>query len=302
MQKKSIGDCIIVRISAGLGNQLFQYAFGRNISLITGKQLYLDLSFFSLREEYRNLFALHMYNTDYELADLDSLKRYDSNILARALDKIRRPIMPGDYFRSLSGRVYQRSGVIADIYDLAMIKSPYFHGWWGGEHYFRDSATQIIEDLTLKEDYIKGLDRELIGRIKSMNTISIHIRRGDYLNNPYFHNLDEKYYRSAISALREWVPNPVFFVFSDDINWVRENMAIGDSTVFMHGNKDYEDLYYMSLCKHNIIANSTYSWWGAYLNRNSEKIVIAPKVWFDNEKAQKNYEEGSLIPDTWLQL
>jgi len=141
-------------------------------------------------------------------------------------------------------------------------------------------------------------------KIKEKNSVSLHIRRGDYLTMQKAIDtigvcpLD--YYDKAIREITRKIKNPTFFIFSDDINWVKENLKTNSPTIFVSGGKlkDYEELILMSKCKHNIIANSSFSWWGAWLNNNPNKIVIAPKKWFKD--TSKNTRD--LIPESWLKL
>ena len=141
--------------------------------------------------------------------------------------------------------------------------------------------------------------------ILAVNSVSIHVRRGDYLTNPVTfqtHGLcDIDYYKKAIDEILDLVDKPHFFIFSDDQSWAKSNIIFGAPTDYvMHNNslKNYEDLRLMSYCRHHIIANSSFSWWGAWLGNNPEKIVIAPKKWFNDPKI----DTTDLIPDTWLRL
>jgi hypothetical protein len=142
-------------------------------------------------------------------------------------------------------------------------------------------------------------------QISRVNSVSLHVRRGDYVANlkvAAIHGLCSKeYYASAIKFISKKVERPHFFVFSDDINWVENNFKINYPCTYINqnfSNESYNDLRLMSLCQHNIIANSSFSWWGAWLNCNSEKIVIAPKKWFAN--SDKRCDD--LIPEKWVRL
>ena len=147
-------------------------------------------------------------------------------------------------------------------------------------------------------------------KIDDTNSVAIHIRRGDYLSNTHFHNLSMNHYLDAIQYINERVDKPVYFVFTDDLDFVKAQFSHLQAIHFVDSNNnkqnsystygDMEDLFLMSRCKHNIIANSTFSWWGAWLNSNPEKIVIAPKKWYDNKNAQYSYEKGKLIPENWI--
>ena len=148
-------------------------------------------------------------------------------------------------------------------------------------------------------------NKELLSLIRTVNSVSLHIRRGDYVSNPDTNSAlgtcSLEYYRHCIEHIASNVENPHFFLFSDDINWVRDNLKIKYPTTVVDGNSadtNYADLHLMSNCKHNIIANSSFSWWGAWLNNNPDKIIIAPKIWFANSPLTPK----EIIPENWLKL
>ena len=138
--------------------------------------------------------------------------------------------------------------------------------------------------------------------IKSKQSpISIHVRRDDYLSSKYVSGFGGictiEYYNKAVERIKEEVIDPVFYIFSDDINWCRENLKL-EQGVFIDwntGKESWQDMFLMSQCKHNIIANSSFSWWGAWLNSNSEKIVIAPRIWWNGLK-------DDVVPDSWIRI
>ena len=179
----------------------------------------------------------------------------------------------------------------------------YLVGYWQSEKYFRSAALGIRADFTFKSS-LANRNAELAEQIGQANAVSLHVRRGDYAKNPKTNathglcSLD--YYRAAIQYVSNRVEQPCFFIFSDDIAWVKDNLKIDFSCQYVdhnHGTKSYNDMHLMSLCQHHIIANSSFSWWGAWLNPSPEKIVIAPKKWFAN----KNNIKG-LFPQGWVSL
>lgn len=153
-----------------------------------------------------------------------------------------------------------------------------------------------------------AINLQILKEIKTNNqSVSLHIRRGNYVNvesvNKVHGTTKLNYYYEAIKAIAKICEQPVFYIFSDDINWAKENLKLSYKHVYIDHNsakKDYEDLRLMSACKHNILANSTFSWWGAWLNVNKEKIIIAPREWFADP--EKNKESESIIPKTWVRL
>jgi hypothetical protein len=140
--------------------------------------------------------------------------------------------------------------------------------------------------------------------IEESESVSIHVRRGDYVNNPkvneYHGSLQSDYYLKAIEVINNKVSDSKFYIFSDDIEWVRDNMFGDLNAVFVKTTSDEEDMYLMSKCKHNIIANSSFSWWGAYLNSNESKLVVAPVQWFKN--AEMNEKTLDLVPTNWYRV
>ena len=171
-------------------------------------------------------------------------------------------------------------------------------GYFQSEKYFVNHRTGILDlfEMPFKiKDYIDKKYKKLL----EGNTCSIHIRRGDYLKNPQYHPIqDLSYYEKAISKISKNNENVKFLVFSDDINWCKEKLKNINLT-FIENEKDYIDLYLMSLCKNNIIANSTFSWWSAWLNKNKNKIVIAPSKWFG---PAANLDSKDIVPESWEKI
>lgn len=196
---------------------------------------------------------------------------------------------------------FGRIGVVSNY------NEPFFHynkipyrentkinGYYQSEKYFRHNKDEILDLFSIDDvskEFIKNNFKDVIGR----KTCSIHVRRGDYLNLPNHHPpCSIEYYNEAIKLMDV----DKFLVFSDDIGWCKENF-IGDNFIFIEGNVDYIDMWLMSLCENNIIANSSFSWWGAWLNQNSNKKVVAPKRWFGSAI---NHNTKDLIPYTWTTI
>jgi hypothetical protein len=199
------------------------------------------------------------------------------------------------------------------------IKEPYFHffdkalktpknayidGYWQSEKYFLPIREQLLKELKPKNK-VSEKTSELEVDIKATQSVSIHVRRGDYIsiksNNEYYETCTAEYYASAITYICEKLDKPLLYVFSDEPTWFEQNVKTNYQTVYIThniGNHSYEDMYLMSLCKHNIIANSSFSWWGAWLNANANKIVVAPKKWFKI----KSKNSKDLLPKEWIQL
>lgn len=170
-------------------------------------------------------------------------------------------------------------------------------GIWQAEAYFKDIKELLVREFEFKIPTDK-INRELIEKIVNSDSVSIHIRRGDYLNERWKYILGviqgTIYYDNAVNYISGKVKNPTYFIFSDDINWARDNLKL-DNCRFVDHNKardSYVDMYLMSICKHNIIANSTFSWWAAWINSNKGKIVVIPEQWVVGKKCEGMYPQG----------
>ena len=192
-------------------------------------------------------------------------------------------------------KIKQESGIFKRSTEFS--KNSFLEGYWGNENYFKDIRDVLLSDLQIKSNYESRLFHLLRNEISQPGSVSIHIRRGDYLENKnqaIFLNLDLSYYVQAIELIKMKVLTPKFFIFSDDINWAKENLPVSSINVVYINEakslKDFEELMLMSYCSHNIIANSTFSWWAAWLNRNNDKIVIQPQKWYKAKAFQDAYE------------
>lgn len=283
---------IIVHIFGGLGNQLFQYAAGRTIAQKYQQNLKLDVSAF--KEYDLRDFDLAQLNTHFDIARQDEIEllRPSSNV-AKACQ----------YLKPKKNRTYHREHFFH--YDKSFEKigpDVYLKGYFQSEKYFAPAANTISQEFRIKPELLTKLG-EIANSIKNTNSVSVHIRRGDYKNTTILalHGiLDIPYYQQAIAILLRQHPDAVFYFFSDDIEWVKENFNM-PGAVFVsryHSHTHFEDLHLMSLCKHNIIANSSFSWWGAWLNNNPGKMVIGPKKWF-NEGPKDTFD---VLPANWIKV
>lgn len=290
---------IIVNLRGGLGNQLFQYALGLRLSLM--KNVVLKLDIFSYEKNPWAQYDLKHFNIEENLADQNELKRFRINSISKKiLNKLR------NQFKSY----YSNKNVkeIKSIFDPEIFKVPndvYLTGYWQSEKYFKDIEDIIREKFTVKYGLF-GENIRIADMINNQNSVSLHVRRGQYVIDPSANRvhgtMDINYYKKCISFIAKKIENPHFFIFSDDIKWVKANLSIEYPTTYVDDiikNKNYDDMRLMSMFKHNIIANSTFSWWGAWLNRNPNKIVIAPKKWF---KDPIRNQENDIVPDSWIKI
>jgi hypothetical protein len=183
-------------------------------------------------------------------------------------------------------------------------KIVYYSGYWQSEKYFENAEDIIRQQFSFNDKLINEKNKALIKQYLNKNTVSIHIRRGDYVTNTDANILlggscDLSYYENAISYIKKNVSQPYFQFFSDDIDWVREHFIDLGNVQFIdwnHQTDSWQDMMLMSKCKHNVIANSSFSWWGAWLNNNANKIVIAPSKWFNS------HETLDIVPENWIRI
>ncbi len=284
---------IIVKLQGGLGNQMFQYAFGRSLSLRHNVSLKMDSSYLRKENQSGRKFRLGGFNIDIPEATAKEIERY-CGTFQKIIDRIR----TGNQKRC----IVEHSPSFKP--NILLRNDGYFDGHWNNEKYFSDHADVIRKDFTLKNSM--GRAAEILAqKIRAeKNPVSIHIRRGDYVTIKKIADvhgvLPLSYCETAMKKIIEQFPDAHFFISSDDIAWAKENFPKKYPVTFVSSPEipDFEELMLMSRCRHNIIANSTFSWWGTWLNINPEKIVIAPKQWFTDP----NRRIENLIPQSWIQI
>ncbi len=265
---------VSISLPGRLGNHMFSYATGLAYALEHDKELVVT----------SNTSLLH------NAFDIDINDKYDENF----------PIWKNLEKKNIShtGSVFYESPTF-----IPLDNPNYIHldGYFQNEKYFKKHKKDILKAFNFNKP-TDDKNKALIEKIKKTNAVSLHVRRGDYLNKKNIQSvLSLYYYKNAVDYIRKHVQNPHFFIFSDDIKWAKENLQLTWPHTFVDINNnvnDYIDMYLMSLCDHNIIANSTFSWWGAWLNQHKDKIVIAPDVWLKN-----NAQFGkNIIPSEWIVL
>ena len=282
---------LVVRIWGGVGNQMFQYAYARALKERTGQEVYIDsrgifkdkLEGGRNRGYYLDCFRISLPSADN--AEKEFFFLNGKNIFERfALElSLRHRIFPWYYMEDREGFQPELMDIHGDMY---------LQGWFQSEKYFREYRNVLCDEFTPVKE-IK-IDKDIQELIDNEEAVSVHIRRGDYKSIDY--TLPVEYYQKAINHISEKVNNPFFLFFSDDIEWVKKNMKIPEEHIFVSGSnfKDYEEMMLMSWCSHNIIANSTFSWWGAWLNRKPSKIVVAPRMWM------RLKDPLSIVPEEWI--
>lgn len=289
---------IIVRLIGGLGNQLFQYSLGRQLAKINNTELKLDVAGFA-KYPLRS-YGLGVFQIQESFATRSDVRAV-AGIGWRLAQRLRGRIGCPPHHRRTGYILETEPGFDPEI--LQLPDNVYLDGYWQSEQYFSAIMTSIRRELTVMTPQY-GRNLELATLIRVCNSVSIHIRRGDYVTDPQtnrFHgecSLD--YYATCISEMSKMTESPHFFVFSDDTEWARANLKLSSQMTFVdhNGPSDaYEDLRLMSQCRHHVIANSSFSWWGAWLNASQNKIVFAPKQWLAAENLKGKSDE--IIPAAW---
>ena len=294
---------IVVKLQGGLGNQMFQYAIGRQLSILHQTNLKLDLSFLNNKTPNANFtirnYELDAFNIVSNFSEYDEVKQlYLNDPISRIKRKLGSLKQANEKGQMFSPEILELKGNI------------YLNGYWQSEKYFESIRPKLLSEFSLQNSLLNKLESdESLQQIKeliiSTNSVSVHFRRGDYVSDSVTSQIHGtcsiNYYQDAIKQIATEIPNPHFFLFTDDPDWVKSQKIIEGfpSTLAVTSNM-HLDMYLMSLCKHNIIANSSFSWWGAWLNHNPEKLVIAPQKWFANDKL--NQETQDLIPQNWIRL
>jgi hypothetical protein len=295
---------IISQLNSGLGNQMFQYAAAKSLSIKKKTSLCLDISWYqnpASMQTVRN-YELSVFKLKEKMLYKDAAYMYYNEgnaFINKIINKIERNI---PYYKK---KHFEEQMFEFDINFFKARKDAILTGYWQSEKYFNNIADTIRNTFTCSDNDWSEKDKEVLNVIESSQTVSVHIRRGDMVYNSEVAKVhgacDLEYYNKSIAYLNDKIQSIVFIIFSDDTEWARENIKTSNKMVFVDHNKDEKawlDMQLMSRCNHNIIANSSFSWWGAWLNRNNNKIVISPKRWFNTNKNNTS----DLLPNSWIKL
>jgi hypothetical protein len=285
---------IISRLQGGLGNQMFQYAAGLRLATAHRTPLKVDLSLLDAR----NARTPRHYELDRLCISAERATPEETEaLLAKRLAARISPRL--DRRAAARERHFHHDPAVARLPDDTCLE-----GFWQSPRYFADVAKRVREEFRVRGE-LSGRNAELAREIASCTAVSLHVRRGDYAADAAtraYHGLCPlDYYRHAAAYVSERVRDPVFFLFSDDPDWTRANLDLGARAIAVgHNGPDdgAEDLRLLSLCRHHVIANSTFSWWGAWLCADPSKIVIAPERWF----ADPARDTSDLLPHGWTRL
>lgn len=265
---------VVIQLSGGMGNQMFQYALYLQLKAL-GRNVKIDDKTEYVGRENARPIRLDVFDAKYAVpTEVEMRSLTDS--YTDVMSKIR---------RKLTGRktaLYQENSPVFDATVLEKERA-YLTGWWQSEKYFSDIKEEVRKTFTFKNLNLPEKMREYEAKIMQKNSVCVHIRRGDYLqiSDVYGGICTPEYYEKAMKQMEEWHPDCHFFVFTNDVPWVKEHYHQKNLTIVEGNDEDtgYIDLYLMTKCKHYILANSSFSWWGCYLNPSKEKKVIAPKIW-----------------------
>lgn len=290
---------IITKLIGGIGNQMFQYAIARSIAHTKQTDFKMDISGFesyALRKyELGNFNIVEHFANSKEIQKFKEKKSCFSAFFRKIFPHS--PNSEDHYYKEKESFDY-------DPMVCELKGNLYLEGYWQTEKYFKNIESVIRNEFTVRTESERK-NKDLLCKIKNCNAVAIHVRRGDFVTDPQtesFHgtcSLD--YYNKCVDIIAKRINKPYFFIFSDDPKWTKENLQIDFPTTYISHNapnKEYEDLRLMHHCKHFIIANSSFSWWGAWLSRNPNKIVLAPKRWLRKE----GINAKDLIPEGWIRI
>jgi len=281
---------ITVRMRGGMGNQMFQYAAARSLALSENAEVEIDCRDL-IKKGDRN-FALNYFSLMSHVKIIDKGTPFN---------------WPERFFKKISKQLYSEPEYHFNP-KFNLLKAPnYLEGYFQSEKYFLKYRKQILSDFSINSSSLKFVDHSIKNLLPPTTTVSLHVRRGDYITpkNLKIHGvLDIDYYQNAIELIKSKFGNHITIcVFTDDIRWVEENLQLPQPAriISKFTNNMIQDIFLMSQCNHHIIANSSFSWWGAWLNSSAEKTVIAPQKWF-GEKKLKKIDTSDLYPDSWVRI
>ena len=298
MKKRSGFVVVVVNIIGGLGNQMFQFVFYEKLKTLF-PTVKIDISSFYGYKNYYNPNGYELekvFGLELPIASLREVKKLKADSWNK-LRRIREKVFgyPDSIFYQPNSSTY-----INDFRD-----NVHYRGVWMNLKYFPEDYNLIQDKLQFKI-ILDKTNGHCLEEMKSRNSVSVHIRRGDYTSNPQYGSIcSEKYYRLAIERIEEEIEEPFFYFFSDDPEWVKTNYSLPNMKVVDWNNREnsFIDMYLMSEAKHNIIANSTFSWWGAFLNKNPNKRVIGPNFWFKSEAdLGEPITANAIMDNRWIRI
>lgn len=293
---------VIVNIIGGIGNQMFQCAAGLALSERLGTELLYDIRMFDNYKLHNGFELNRVFLTQKKVANDHEIRR----IIGWRASKFGKRLMRNRILQRYSCKKYFIEPCFSSRSLDLLPKDIYMKGYWQSEKFFRGFEHIVHQHFRYKSTFANEENIKISRALnKSLNSVSIHVRRGDYILNEktnFVHGAcDIDYYKNAMHYIEARINNPEYYIFSDEIEWAEKHLPVKGKKIFINHNNgidSFNDMRLMSLCRHNIIANSSFSWWGAWLNMNKNKIVISPKRWFRNENIRKK----GIVPDSWIKL
>ncbi|MEO0732773.1 MAG: alpha-1,2-fucosyltransferase [Bacteroidota bacterium] len=289
---------VIIRLKGGMGNQLFQYALGRQLAHQLGIELRLEVTNLLYRNKgkdfvYRD-YDLGVFNVREAFLLRPELIRPVMNLRLRPLAQLMRKIGARNYPVVTEAYFHYDPSILTEAQENVI-----YEGWFQSPKYFVGVEDQIREEFTFSRPVLPE-SRALLGRIQASNAVCLNVRRTDFLTTDVLNATNRAYFLRAADLLGRQLSEPRFFVFSDDVAWCRENITLDYPTEFVdHAHKGWKFGNYLRLmqaCRHFIIPNSSFAWWAAWLNTGADKVVVAPENWFTDP----TINTSDLVPETWL--
>jgi len=295
-------NMIIIGLKGGLSNQMFQYAVGRSLAGLLETELKLDKSFYDnqIHRHSKRKYELCKLNIKENFASASEIRKFKN---ASVLGEISAKISSWLGFQVKRSAITKEKGFEFNSEIMKLVRHSYLDGYWQSYKYFENIGGIIREEFKNRSEWNEP-NREMLRLIKNSKSVAIHFRRTDYVLNretAAFHGTcSMDYYQEAVEYIKSKVDNPKFFAFSDDIEWVKVNFRMNNLKYIDNNDSNHGelDLSLMKHCQHFVIANSSFSWWGAWLCENPDKIVIAPHNWFKD----KNINTDDLIPANWIRM
>lgn len=285
---------IILEIGRGLGNSMFAYAAAKLLANHHNTELKLDISHIQSWPRFEKNggdwdFTLGKFKISSKIATRKEIRKFACKTKCRPIDKVFRKY----HLFEKNVFYFPTHKSLDEFYQIP--NNSYLWGYFGDKKFSEPILKELKEEFTLKEEFSQNIKKDL-EKVSKEESVSIHVRRGDLLKLKNALVLGLSYYKNAVELMKKKLKEPTFYVFSDDINWCKENLNLGVKLNFIEGNESYEDLELMKSCKNNILANSAMSWWTGYLNKNPKRIVIAPEKFtmFNNDDRDKN------LPKDWI--
>lgn len=297
---------IYINLKGGLGNQMFEYAFALSLAERLNDEICLDMS--GISNKTHNVYSLDHFNIGNvnvaKSSTLPKTKKMWLKIINSVLCRVDNKFGSKARYNieKKFQKIFNRLGIYicADGYVKTYktnSKIKYADGYFQSEKYFKNVSDEIKKVFTVKDEMLTK-NQKIYNKINKTNSVCIHIRRGDYtkFSNHLVCTID--YYKKAMDIIKKKVKDAEFFIFSDDIPWVKENIKFKYDVNYVEGNNpNYEELRLMYSCKHFIISNSSFSWWAQYLSKNKDKVVVAPAKWFNNPK-----QRTDIMQDDWIKI